>query len=247
MAYEQIDETREIWKGTMWDTMDMEIDLRDLLIMLWNRIWTIALCAIGGGLLSFFITYFFITPLYTASVSMYVSNNDNRSNSTITTNDLSASQSLVSTYIVVLKSDTLLTKVADKLDGDYSVEDLRKMLTAESIDGTEAFKVSVTNKDPKMAQKISNYIADVAPDEIVRVVKAGNVEVIDYAKLPDKAVWPLARNTAIGFLLGIFLSAAAIVLFNLMDITIRTAEDLSKYYELPVLGEIPTISAAEDL
>lgn len=247
MAYEQIDETREIWKGTMRDTMDMEIDLRDLLLMLWNRIWTIALCAIGGGLLAFFITFFFITPLYTASVSMYVSNNDNRSNSTITTSDLSASQSLVSTYIVVLKSDTLLRKVADKLDGDFSVEDLRKMLTAESIDGTEAFKVSITNKDPKMAQKISNYIADVAPDEIVRVVKAGNVEVIDHAKLPDQAVWPLARNTAIGSLLGIFLSAAAIVIFNLMDITIRTAEDLTKYYELPVLGEIPTISAAEDL
>lgn len=247
MAYKQIDENAKDWEREICDTMDMEIDLRDLLLMLWNRIWTIALCAISGGLLAFFITFFFISPLYTASVSMYVSNNDNRSNSTITTSDLSASQSLVSTYIVVLKSDTLLTKVADKLNDKYSVEDLRKMLTAESIDGTEAFKVSVTNKDPKMAQKISNYIADVAPDEIIRVVKAGNVEVIDRAKLPDKAEWPLARNIAIGSLLGIFLSATVIVIFNIMDITIRTAEDLTKYYELPVLGEIPTISAAEDI
>lgn len=231
----------------MQDSMDMEIDLKDLVLMLWNRKWTIILCAFGGGLLAFLITFFVVTPLYTASVSMYVSNNDNRSNSTITTSDLSASQSLVSTYIVVLKSDTLLTKVAEKLDNNYSVEELRKMLTAESIDGTEAFRVSIINKDPKMAQKISNYIADVAPDEIIRVVKAGNVEVIDRAKLPDQADWPLARNTAIGLALGILLAATVVVVFNIMDTTIRTVEDLTKYYELPVLGEIPTISIAEAL
>jgi capsular polysaccharide biosynthesis protein len=36
--------------------------------------------------------------------------------------------------------------------------------------------VTVTCTDPAMAQKIVNTIIDVAPNEIIRVVKAGAVE-----------------------------------------------------------------------
>lgn len=221
----------------------MEIDLRDLLAMFWHRIWLIMLATLLGGAAALLITYFGVTPMYTASVSMYVSNNENRTNAEITTSDLSASQGLVDTYIVVLKSDTLLTKVSKQLPPEYQYQpnDLRKMMSASSIDGTEAFKISVENASPEAAQTIVNTIAQVAPDEIIRVVKAGEVAVIDYASLPDKADWPLMRNTLIGLLLGLLLSMAGIVLYNILDVTVHTAEDLLNHYELPVLGEIPNI------
>lgn len=221
----------------------MEIDLRDLLSMLWGRKWLILAVSLGVCLGALLITLLFVTPMYTASISMYVSNNEDRTSASITAGDLSASQSLVDTYIVVLKSSTLLTKVREQLPAEYdgSVAAIRKMLTANAIDGTEAFAVSITNADPQAAQTIVNTIAAVAPAEIVRVVRAGEVAVIDYAELPEKADWPLARNAALGLLLGLLASCLGVVLYHVLDVTVHTAEDLTGAFSLPVLGEIPTI------
>lgn len=223
---------------------EIEIDLRDLLVMFCRSIKVIVLSALLGGTLAFMISYFWVTPMYTASASMYVSNNDKRGNESITAGDLSASQSLVDTYIVVLKSDSLLTKVAAQLPSDYGYtpEDIRKEFSASSINGTEAFMINIADPDPLKAQTIVNTIADVAPSEIIRVVKAGEVEVIDFASLPEVPDWPLMRNTAIGILLGLLLSMLGIVFKNLLDVTIHTAEDLTNHYDLPVLGEIPNIA-----
>lgn len=227
--------------------MEKEIDLRELFAIIRNRLLIIILVTIGGGLLAFLITYFWVTPMYTASVSMYVTNNENRSDTAITNGDLTASQGLVDTYIVVLESDTLLSKTAEALPYSYSTEELRRMISAEAINNTEAFRIKVENADPKVAQTIANAVAKIAPDEIKRVVKAGSVEVIDYAKLPEKADWPLERNTAIGLLAGLLVSILYAVLRSMMDTTIRTEEDLTGRYDLPVLGTIPMITPSDDI
>jgi capsular exopolysaccharide synthesis family protein len=176
--------------------MEKEIDLKELFGIIWQNIIKIILATLVCAALAFLITYFWVTPMYTASVSMYVTNNENRSDTAITNGDLTASQGLVDTYIVVLESDTLLSKTAEALPYSYSTEELRRMISAEAINNTEAFRINVENADPAVAQTIANAVAKVAPDEIKRVVKAGSVEVIDYAKLPVKADWPVARNTA---------------------------------------------------
>ncbi|MEA4965637.1 MAG: Wzz/FepE/Etk N-terminal domain-containing protein [Oscillospiraceae bacterium] len=223
---------------------DMELSLKDLFHMFIQRIWIILLAAVCGGAIAFALTYSLVTPMYTASASMYVSNNEDRQNDAISNSDLSASQSLVGTYIVVLKSDTLLEKVAEKLplEYGYSAALIRQMLSAGSIDGTQAFQINIVNSDPERAMTIVNTIAAVAPDEIIRVVKAGEAEVIDYAQLPTAPYWPLKRNAAVGILLGLALSMAGILSYNVFDVTVHTAADLTDYYDLPVLGEIPCIT-----
>lgn len=225
--------------------MDKELDLRQVFYIIRSRFLAIFLVTIAGGLIAFAITYFLVTPMYTASVSMYVTNNENRSDTSITNGDLTASQGLVDTYIVVLESDTLLSNTAKELPYNYTTDELRNMISAEAINDTEAFRVKVQNADPKEAQQIANTIAKTAPDEIKRVVKAGAVEVIDYAKLPDKADWPVTRNTAIGLLCGFMLAIIYAVLKAMLDTTIRSSEDLTERYELPVLGTIPMIQSAK--
>ena len=51
-----------------------EIDLKDLLVLLIRRIWIILLCALTAGALAYVYTANFITPLYRASVTIYVNN-----------------------------------------------------------------------------------------------------------------------------------------------------------------------------
>jgi capsular polysaccharide biosynthesis protein len=59
---------------------------------------------------------------------MYVYNSSTRSDD-ITSADLTTSQKLVQTYIVILKSNSVLSDVSERLGGAYTPEDLRKMLS----------------------------------------------------------------------------------------------------------------------
>ncbi|MEG2679649.1 MAG: GNVR domain-containing protein, partial [Oscillospiraceae bacterium] len=157
---------------------------------------------------------------------------------------LNTSQQLVQTYIVILTSNSVLNQVSEQLDSAYSAAELREMLTASSIDNTETFKISVTNEDPEMAQKIANTLADVAPKEIIRVVKAGAVEVIDYATLPGNPTSPkIAINTAIGAMLGAVLSILFTIVMAMLDTAVRCEEDLTEHFSIPVLGVIPSLNA----
>ncbi|MEG0779010.1 MAG: Wzz/FepE/Etk N-terminal domain-containing protein [Oscillospiraceae bacterium] len=223
--------------------MNTEIDLQQIFSIIWNKLWFVVLSTVILGVGALCVSKFFLTPLYTASASMYVYSESNRVNNAITASELNTSQQLVQTYIVILTSNSVLDQVSDKLGGAYSAEELRKMMTAAAIDNTETFRISVTNADPAMAQKIANTLATVAPSEIIRVVKAGAVEVIDYATLPKSPTSPrIAVNTAIGALLGMVCSILAVIVLAMLDTAVRCEEDLTEYFNIPVIGVIPSLN-----
>jgi len=228
--------------------MSEEIDLQQLFLILRQRIWLIVISTVSLGLIAFLISTQIIVPQYTASASLYVyNNNEERAKDTITSTDLNTSQQLVQTYIVILTSNTVLDKVAQELDGHYTTGELRDIISASAINDTEAFKISVTNADPAAAQKITNAVVSVAPKEIVRVVKAGGVEVIDYATRPTDPSSPnVVRNSMIGALIGLVLSILITVVLEMLNTTVRCEEDLTEQFNLPVLGVIPSLAIREE-
>jgi capsular polysaccharide biosynthesis protein len=224
--------------------MQKEIDFLQLLSILRKRLWIIISFAIVGTILAFTISKFVLKPVYSAKITLYVYNQTGSQENT-TLNDINLSQKLVNTYIIFLKSDTVLANVAEKVNFGYSAGQIREMIKANSVNNTEVFEVSVQNTNPKQAQIIANTIADCAPDMIIRVVKAGSVEVIDYATLPVAPISPkIMTNTIIGFLLGILLSVGVSVLIEFIDTSINCESDLIDNYHLPILGVIPSFEKA---
>lgn len=220
---------------------DNELELRQIFAIFRYNLWVILgatiLCAAAVCL----VTVFLLTPMYTATASMYVYSDANRANE-ITSTELTTSQKLVNTYIVVLESDTVLDEVAHKLNEGLTAEAIRKMMTASAVNATEAFAINITHPDPAMAQLIVNTIVDIAPQEIIRVVRAGGVEVIDYAKLPEEPSSPnVAANTVVGALLGFVLCFGALILRVLFDTRIHGEEELTQNFDFPVLGIVPTL------
>lgn len=219
-----------------------ELDLWRLILIFKKRFLFISIIFIFSGCLSFLISKYLVTPLYTATASLYVYSNTNRIQGQITSSDLTASQELVNTYIIVIKSDTVIEKVIAKLNLSMSPDDLRKILTAGAIDGTEAFEISVKYNDPHMAQLIVNTIVEIAPNDIIRVVQAGGAEVIDYAKVSLKPSSPnIILNTVLGALSGFVLAFIICVIIIVFDTKIHSDDDLTLNFEVPVLGSIPTL------
>lgn len=232
----------------MENTNEIEIDLRKIFYMMRTKIIYIILITILGGALSGCFTHFFIDPVYSATVKMYVYNNTDRvsTESSINLNDIDASKSLINTYIYVLKSDTVLEKVVEDLGLSGDVSAIRNTISASMVDGTLAFQVTVSSKDANLAAKIANSIAKVAPDEIVRVVKAGGVEIIDKATVPRSPSSPnIKKNVLIGILVGFVASFLVFFVYEMFDTTITNAKDLERDFEIPILGTIPRLEAVE--
>ena len=220
-----------------------ELDLRLLVLALMRKLWLIVLCAAIIGAAAFGYTKYFVTPMYHASVTIYVNNNRvnaEGNTATLTASDLSVAQRLVATYVITLKSDKVLNKVAQELDQNLSAAQIRSMISAEAVDQTEVFKVQITNADPVLAAKIANAIAKVAPEEISEIVVGSSTKIIDYATVPRSPSSPnVMRNTALGAIIGIALAAVIAILQELLDVRVREEQDVIRLSEAPILGRIP--------
>ena len=133
---------------------ETEIDLLQLAKALWHRAWAIVLVMLITAAMAFAGTKLFITPLYTASAMMYVNNSSISVGSTqVNLSDLTAAQSLVETYTVILKTRGTLEEVIKEANLPYDYEELSKMIEAGAVNSTEVFSISVTSASPEEAEK----------------------------------------------------------------------------------------------
>mgnify|MGYP002543042337 FL=1 len=221
----------------------MNLTVKDVFLALWHSILLIIAASLIGMVAFGGFTYCFVDPEYTATAKLYVYNekNDDRY---ITTGDLTVSKSLVDTYLIIIRSNPVLERVADTLRGTYpalTAKKINAMLAGSAINETEAFYISATSQNRQMAADIINEIVEIVPDEIIRIVKAASVEVIEEAKVPDMDDyhWPIARNAFVGFAVGFILSCGYILLANSMDTTVYGRNEIINNFKIPVIGIIP--------
>ena len=224
----------------------IEIDLLELAQAVWKKLWLVIIAVIIGTVAAFSYAKFMITPLYQSKSMLYVNNSSISVGSTsfsISTGELSAAQSLVKTYIVIMQSRQTLNAVIEQADLSYTYEQLSQMISAASVNDTEVFQIVVTSADPKEAELIVNTISDILPEKISDIVEGSSVRIVDYGVVP---VYPVSPNTTryalLGFLLAGVLSVGIIVLLELMNNTIRLEEYLIQTYDLPVLASVPIIT-----
>ena len=219
-----------------------EIDLKQLLLALIHKAWLLVLCALIAGGIAYVYTANFITPLYRASVSIYVNNASPQAGngSYISGSDLATAQRLVNTYVNIIRSNTVLEKVAQQSGMDITAEQIRSMMTAGAVEDTEIFEIYITSPEPELSAHLANTIAEVAPGKISNFLEGSSTKIIDYAQVPQFRSYPSYRqNVLLGLCVGGALGVAYVVLRTILDVRIKSEEDLERLFDLPVLGAIP--------
>lgn len=238
----------------MNEIKEFEIDILELIRVLWKNILIIMLVAVLFGSAVFGYTAFCVEPEYQATASMYVNNSSFSLGATsfsVSTGDLSASSSLVSVYLYILESRTTLEEVIQTAGLTYTPAELRKMISTSTVEKTGAFKVTVTSNDPAEVELIANSIARILPDRIAEIVDGTTVRIVDYAIIPSQRSGPsIIKNTIIGILLGGVLSSAWIVVKYLLNDTskmmIQSVDDLRDMYpDIMVLATVPDVRLSE--
>ncbi len=224
----------------------MEIDLKKTITVLISKIWIIITATVLSGIVFCLGSIYFITPMYTSEATFYVSNMAERKSSIVTSGDVAVSKDLVETCKVIINSRTMLRKVIDETNLNYTESRIKSMISAEAVSSTEIMKISVTHSDPIEAKKICDALVTLAPNEIRRVMNAGNVQPIDYATTPISPSSPnVPKNTVIGALLGAFGAVAVILIVQMFDSRVKSEHMLINEYDLPIIGVVPPFNASE--
>ncbi len=229
-----------------------QIDLVKMLFFILKHLWLLVLCAeIGFGALYMYMTRR-MPETYTATGTMYVSsyNPEYIDDEYTRPGDLSSASQLIKTLLVVVKRDSVMSKVADRVSETHpgiDTEMVSSSLSMESVSETGVVAVKSMTLEAQLSADIANAVMEIAPEEIVRVVGVGNVDIMDYAVIPvlpneKKAVFSsLKYGAAVGAAFAVVLLA----LLYILNQKITDLRELKENYKLPILAEIKRLDSAK--
>lgn len=217
-------------------TNENEIDLLELFLAIISR-WKILLVVVViGAITAGLYNCFLIKPTYQAEAEIYITNTD----AVINVQDVQLSSELTVDYERIIMSRTVLKKVIDELNLNMSHSELKELITVNNPEDSHILLIDVETSDPRKSIAITNTLVKFGIDQIYRVVGNDEPTIIDSAQADAVNVLKpsLIKYVAMGGMLGAFAVCAIIVISVLMDTTLKSQEDIEKYLELPLIGEV---------
>lgn len=217
---------------------EMEIDLLELFRYLKKRIVIIVAVCLVFAVVGFVGTNLFITPKYTTDTRMYVLNRSNENG--VVTSDFQIATYVMNDYKALITGQNVTKEVISKLGLDMKPATLSKMIEVTSPENTRVLQINITHTDPQKAADIANTVREVASEQIKQIMDVDAVKMVYAAEVPQSPSGPSAtRNAALAGILGFVLAVGIYAVIFIMDDTIRTEEDVTRYLGLSTLGVIP--------
>lgn len=218
-----------------------ELDLKELFQIFWNKKIQIILVILIFMVIGIIYTIGFVTPKYSSSTTLVLaSGNNNKQTNTITTTDITLNSKLVSTYSELIKSKNVLRQVKSNLNINLDEEVLRNSIQVTSVKDTELIKITVTNEDATISAKVANEIAKVFMGKVKEFYNIENIQVVDTAEIDTQpSNINHTKDVAIFSLVGLVVAVMYVLIANMLDTTIKTAEEVEKLFKVPVLVNIP--------
>ena len=230
-----------------------QLTIMDIVHTLLSHIVVILLAGAIVGAAAWAYTTYKIPKMYKVTVTFYALSKITENNEAAGTTDIAKSRQLASTYSYVLRSNLVMKEAADRLaelgvtspsGAPYSYGALKGM-TAVSTTNTEIFTATFSSSDKANLQIIANTIAEAGAAKIQEIV-GGEARILDAAEPPGGPYSPDVKGKTItGVGVGLLVAAAIFVIRALTDTTIWSEEDLSKQYNIPVLGSVPQLLTTE--
>lgn len=224
---------------------EIEIDIGHILSILWEKIWIILASGIIVGLVAFLVSKFLITPQYESETKLYVLNRANDSATTLS--DVQLSTQLTKDYQILVTSAPVMNEVIKELKLDMKASQLASSISVDTPSDTRVLQITVTSDDPYKAKEIADCVAKVSSQKICDIMKIEQVNVIEEGSFSEEPAFAVVQKwTLIGAAAGLVLCCAVIIIKSMLDDTVKTTEDVEKYFNLSTLAVIPISEQMDD-
>ena len=216
---------------------EVEIDLIGLLYELLDKIKYIILATLFGAIIAGGYSYFIAKPVYETTSKLYVFNSED---SVVNLSDLQMGNYLAADYTELFKTWEVDEMVKSNLSLPYSYGKLKSMVKIENPVDTRVLYISVQSTDPKEAVIIANEYAKVLSEFVEEIMETNRPNTLSVALEPTSPISPnKPKNVILGILVGMVLAIGIITVRFITNDAIHSADEITRYTGLPVLGIIP--------
>lgn len=221
---------------------ERELDIKEILLYLWQNIAVLVICMLVGALCAVLITQRKAKNVlpYQASALFYL---DTKSETDGAEGGLGEQlefyTNITNLSSVVIKSQQVMDTVSDNLGLDMDGAQLANFVSVESVGSSSFMRLIVRGSDPEMAGRICNEILTVASDASVNMTNLGILQSVSTAEITEAGKPSLAKAGVVGAFLGIVLCVLVLVGIELFDHMIRDAGDVEYYLGAKTLGVLP--------
>lgn len=219
-----------------------EIDVFQLVKVLWKRKFLIVLAALVAGLVAFAYSSFVIKPQYASTTRIYVVNRNQADKPGLTNQDLQAGAYLVKDYREIILSQDVLEKVVADQKLTMDAKTLGRKVSVTVPADTRIVSISVRDGNPEEASRIANALREVAAQKIISVTRVSDVTTLEEARPATSPSSPnIRRNTMIATIAGVGFVTIIVLLVELLDDRVKRPEDIEEVMHISLLGVIPNL------
>ena len=219
-----------------------EIDVFQLVKVLWKRKFLIALVALVAGVTAFAYSSFVIKPQYASTTRIYVVNRNQADKPGLTNQDLQAGSYLVKDYREIILSQDVLEKVVADQNLTIDAKTLGRKVSVTVPADTRIVSITVRDGKPEEASRIANALREVAAQKIISVTRVSDVTTLEEARPATSPSSPnIRRNTMMATIAGIGFITVIVLLVELLDDRVKRPEDIEEVMHLSLLGVIPNL------
>lgn len=221
------------------------INILELLYRLFDKKWLIIALAVAGLALMMVYSFFIAKPQYSATSKLYVLSNDE--DSIISLSSLQMGASLANDYMRIFDIREVREEVCRNLEDKYGLKltasTLSSMVSVTNPSSTRFLYITATSGNPQTAANVANEYKEVVIDAIKDIMGTARPHSASDAEAPKSPVSPnKTMNAVIGTFVGALLAVLIITLQFILDVKIKTSDDIRRYTGLATLAIVPVIA-----
>ncbi len=215
----------------------MELSLEVILRALKKAAVLMIILAIIAGACAYFVSEYYIAPIYCATAKINIIGNANAESLTEINNSHVYANRIVKTCIVILQAGDFSEAVKEAAAVDHSPS-----LSFSYNEETTIIEITASDVDPNTAFKLASVAAELTETYLVDKNNAELISVkpVETPKMPKSPVSPSpVKNALIAFVCVAFVVLAIQVIRELFGTKVKNEAELSRRYNIPVIASIP--------
>ena len=220
------------------------LDINELKHVFLKRIRLMIVCVLSVTLLASLFAMFKMKPSYEAKVKIFAGKNEQIS-SDYNKDELDNYQSLIASYIEIIKTEDFMRQVIEKSGLNLSPGQLLGGLSFSTAANAPILTISYSSSDPIIAEKVISTLSSEFEVGVKEIILNTYMKVIDSVKVVER-VPNKAKVILVGLVVGIVLSIGLALILDYLDDTVSRKEDIENLLPIPVLGVLPIEDEEKD-
>ena len=213
------------------------VDINELKHVFLKRKRIMIICVLVCTLVSSIFAIRVMKPSYEARVKIFAGKNEEMA-SYYSKDELSNYQSLIQSYIEIIKTEDFMRNIIEKADLDLSASQLLNGLSFTTAGTAPILTISYSSQNPAIAEKVISTLSSEFEVGVKEIILNTYMKVIDSVKVVER-VPAKAKIIIIGFIAGIVLAIGLALILDYLDDTVNRKEDMENLLPIPVLGILP--------